>query len=181
MCPSRPLITEEDTERFVMTWFCFETVQRAEQAPSQEVPAETEPVPSAPQLVPPPKKEEGEAPSTPQLLQPPKKEEGEAPSTQLLQPPKKEEGEETPSTPQLLQPPKKEEGEETPSTPQLLQPPKKEEGEEGEILSASPSSPAAKPMGKCYMDLEEGEVVGEGKEESKTESRRPDRWAREGS
>ena len=161
-CPSRPLTTEEDTERFVMTWSCFETVQRAEQAPSQEVPAETEPVPSTPQLVPPPKKEEGEAPSTPQLLQPPKKEEGEeAASTQLVQPPKKEEGEETPST------------------PQLLQPPKKEEGEEGEILSASPSSPAAKPMGKCYMDLEEGEVVGEGKEESKTESRRPDRCAGE--
>ena len=104
----------------------FQTVQRAEQAPSQEVPAEAEPVPS---------------------------------------------------TAQTLPPPKKEEGEEAPSTPQLLQPPKKEEGEEGEILSASPSSPAAKPMGKCYMDLEEGEVVGEGKEESKTESRRPDRWA----
>ena len=104
----------------------FQTVQRAEQAPSQEVPAEAEPVPL---------------------------------------------------TAQILPPPKKEEGEEAPSTPQLLQPPKKEEGEEGEILSASPSSPAAKPMGKCYMDLEEGEVVGEGKEESKTESRRPDRWA----
>ena len=145
-CPSRPLTTEEDTERFVMTWSCFETVQRAEQGPSQEVPAEAEPVPSVPQLVPPPKKEEGEAPSSTQLLQPPKKEEGEAPST-----------------------------------PQLLPPPKKEEGEEGEILSASPSSPAAKPMGKCYMDLEEGEVVGEGKEESKTESRKPDRWAGEGS
>lgn len=77
------------------------------------------------------------------------------------------------------QPPSQEaaaEVEPAPSTPQLLHPPKKEEGEEGEILSASPSSPVAKPMGKCYMDLEEGEVVGEGKEESKTESRRPNRW-----
>ena len=64
-------------------------------------------------------------------------------------------------------------------SPQPLEPPKEEgekEGEEeGEILSVSSPSPAAKPVGKCYMDLEEEEGGDRGKEGGRKESRRSDR------
>lgn len=62
---------------------------------------------------------------------------------------------------------------------QPLQPPKeeveKECEEEGEILSVSSHSPAAKPVGKCYMDIEEEEGGDRRKETSRKESHRTDR------
>jgi len=45
----------------------------------------------------------------------------------------------------------------------------------GEILSVSSPSPAAKPVGKCYMDIEEEEGGDRRKETSRKESRRTDR------